>query len=132
MSKRKSSTKATGKAAPERPTMTIKRPAGARKGDRLIVYRVNSGIELADEGIKRGDDLVCLEDGDPRSGDLAMVECSDGATAGLYYPAPGGYVRLENGEGVEIFKPREVLTVARVVGVLRDGTYTAHQFRAIR
>ena len=112
-------------------TMEIDEPAGAERGDKFIAYHVNDGGELFSESIQRGDFLICFDKADARRGELAMIEYADGGVAGRYYPAPGGYARLENGRGVEIFKPAEIVRVARVVGVLRDGVYTAHTFRPI-
>ena len=106
-------------------------PRGARSTDRIIAADVED-FDLTDAGIYPDDTTVSLATTDVRSGELAIIEVDELVRIGRYYPAPGGYIRLETDSGATAFRPERAKLLGRVVGILRDGAYTAHRFRPIR
>jgi hypothetical protein len=89
-------------------------------------------IDVMDEyeslGIRERDVLVAWGDAPLGNYDPVVVDACGETYIGRYHPAPGGYVRLEEGDGGEeyeggyhIFKPSEIQGVARVMHIERRG-----------
>lgn len=115
-------------------TRFIPIPQGGTASDKFLAVDLHHS-RLVSKGIYEGDRAVAIYTKDVRSGELATVKRPDGYyCTGFYYPAPGGYIRIESEEGVEVFRPGQGELAGRVIGVLRDDQYilTACTFRPIR
>jgi hypothetical protein len=78
--------------------------------------------------IRERDVLVTWGDAPLSNNDLATVDACGETYIGRYRHAPGGYVKLDEGDGDEvyeggyhIFKPSEIQGVARVMHIERRG-----------
>ena len=110
------------KAVPTRPQPNTaecrhQRPEGAADGDSCCCY------------VQEPYHLITRMGFAPQSGELAVLETQDETAVGIYRPAPGGYVTLENDDEGEPqtrrFKPSDVMLVSRVMHIEMRGAVVA-------
>ena len=117
-------------------TSRMRLPPGARASDRFC-WVTQSDSTFIGAGIFISDLLCVLITDDIRSGDLVSADDVGEYFFARFYPAPGGWVRLEFMDGhspAMIYRPGEVAIQGRVVRVERDGEIvkTALTFRPVR
>ncbi len=101
--------------------ISVSHPFGvtAKDSEKLFVIRLSDNY-LSSYGIHDADGLVSILTDDLQSGDIAVI---DDQSIRRFYPAPGGYTRLESlvdDEMVNIYRPGEVKIIGRVVEVQRN------------
>jgi hypothetical protein len=101
--------------------ISVSYPSGVTAKDFNKVFGVTlTDNYLSSYGIHDSDVLVSILTGDLQSGDIAVM---DDQSIRRFYPAPGGYTRLESlvdDEVVSVYRPGEVKIIGRVVEVQRN------------
>jgi len=100
---------------------SVSYPSGVTAKDFNKVFCVTlTDNYLSSYGIHDSDVLVSILTDDLQSGDVAVM---NDQSIRRFYPAPGGYTRLESlvdDEWVNIYRPGEVTIIGRVVEVQRN------------
>jgi hypothetical protein len=91
-------------------------------GDDLRACLLQSDA-LTNTGIKFGDMVIAFRTDDLQPGDLAYIASPGIVRVGIYYPAPGGWHRLESTRDfsdVTFYRPGEVNEIGRVLWIERS------------